>query len=170
MAEQLMRMPARLHRARLSTYITEQTKIRPVFKLKTFKSKGHFASPAAGGTAIIADGDTTESNGRRVRLRNITYTDGSTEMQGYDFISWTSGGNIVSRKARLVTDETPIRQTAGKTSWKNLTFTPAMRRWQGQARLHPDGYGDTINLTAVPAEGYMFDHAGTRDDAGGKLH
>lgn len=149
------------------TYITEQTKIRPVFKLKTFKVRT-FASPAAGGTAVIADGDTTVTEGAYDYGTSHTLT--AVPNAGYDFISWTSGGNIVSQESTFVTDSLKGNMTYTANFVKQtFTFTPGDAK-EGKGTASPASqtvaYGDTINLTAVPAEGYMFDRWYRSDDAG----
>ncbi|NLO51011.1 MAG: T9SS type A sorting domain-containing protein, partial [Bacteroidales bacterium] len=133
--------------AQYSFTVTSNRTLTANFELQTFVITAT-ASPAAGGTV----------SGAGTYSYNQTAILTATPATGYDFVSWTENGDVVSTEVQYSFTVTSHRTLTAKFELQTFvitaTATPAAGGTVSGAGTY--SYNQTATLTATPATGYNF--------------
>ena len=110
------------------------------------------ASPSSGGTATVS------GNGQFTYGQSCTVT--ATPANGYSFVSWKEGGQVVSTNPSYSFTVTGNRTLVATFSQQSYTISAsASPSSGGTATVSGNGhftYGQSCTVTATPANGYTF--------------
>ncbi len=104
------------------------------------------------------EGGSTEGAGAYEEGLPCTVT--ATPNVGYDFVSWTENGAVVSQDATYTFTVTNDRALEARFALHDYSIT-AVAIPAGNGRVEGAGtyhYGDHVLLTAIPNEGFVFDN------------
>ena len=109
-------------------------------------------------SADPAEGGTVSGGGAHEEGQPCTVT--ATPATGYDFINWTENGTEVSTEASYTFTVTEDRNLVAHFALQELTIVTTVVP-EGSGTVTGAGtylYGTNVLLTAIPAEGFVFDN------------
>ena len=122
--------------------------ITAVFELIPTYNITATANPTEGGTVT---GDGSYNHGESVTLT-------ATANEGYHFVNWTEGGNVVSTNASYTFTADQVRTLVAQFELNSYTITATANPTEGGTVTGDGSYnhGESVTLTATANTGYRF--------------